>query len=40
MPPIALSAGDGASLTSVEEYYDRNDYWLEEGLARRRALLG
>ena len=26
---------------AVEEYYDRNDYWPEESLARRRrALLG
>jgi len=25
---------------SVEEYYDRNDYWPPESLARRRALLG
>ncbi len=25
---------------AVEEYYDRNDYWPEESLARHRALLG
>jgi hypothetical protein len=25
---------------AVEEYYDRNDYWPEASLARRRALLG
>ncbi len=25
---------------AVEEYYDRNDHWPEESLARRRALLG
>lgn len=25
---------------AVEAYYDRNDYWPAESLARRRALLG
>jgi len=25
---------------AVEEYYDRNEYWPEESLARRHALLG
>ena len=25
---------------AVEEYYDRNDHWPEESLARRRTVLG
>ena len=25
---------------AVEEYYDRNEVWPEESLARRRALVG
>lgn len=35
-PWIILPPG----VPAVEEYYDRNDYWPEESLARRRALLG
>lgn len=27
-------------IPAVEEYYDRNEYWPEESLARRRAVLG
>ena len=27
-------------MPAVEEYYDRSDYWPEESLARRRAVLG
>ena len=27
-------------IPAVEGYYDRNEYWPEESLARRRALLG
>ncbi len=27
-------------IPAVEEYYDRNEYWPEESLARRLALLG
>ncbi len=27
-------------MPAVEEYYDRNEYWPEESLARRRAVLG
>jgi hypothetical protein len=29
-----------ATTPSVPEYYDRNKYWPQESLARRRALLG
>ena len=35
-PWIVLPAGTRA----VEEYYDRNEYWSEESLVRRRAVLG
>ena len=35
-PWIILPPG----VPAVEEYYDRSDYWPEESLARRRALLG
>ena len=35
-PWIILPPG----VPAVEEYYDRNAYWPEESLARRRALLG
>ena len=35
-PWVVISPGAPA----VEEYYDRNEYWSEESLARRRALLG
>jgi len=35
-PWVVLPQG----MPAVEEYYDRNDYWPAESLARRRALLG
>lgn len=35
-PWVVLPPGSPA----VEEYYDRNDYWPEDCLARRRAKLG
>ena len=35
-PWIVLPPG----IPAVEEYYDRNEYWPEESLARHRALLG
>jgi len=35
-PRIVLPLG----IPAVEEYYDRNDSWSEESLARRRAVLG
>ncbi len=35
-PWVVLPPGTPA----VAEYYDRNDYWPDESLARRRALLG
>lgn len=35
-PWVVLPQGTPA----VEDYYDRNRYWPEESLARRRALLG
>ena len=35
-PWVALSP----NTPSVDLYYDRNDYWPEESLKRRRALLG
>ena len=35
-PWVVLPPGTPA----VEEYYDRNDHWPSESLARRRALLG
>jgi len=35
-PWVVLPQG----MPAVEEYYDRNDYWSAESLARRRALLG
>ncbi len=35
-PWIVLPPG----VPAVEEYYDRNEYWPEESLTRRRALLG
>jgi len=35
-PWVVLPRGTPA----VEEYYDRNDYWPAESLARRRTLLG
>ena len=35
-PWIVLPPGSPA----VEEYYDRNEYWPEESLERRRALFG
>jgi hypothetical protein len=35
-PWIVLPPG----IPAVEAYYDRNEFWPEESLARRRALLG
>ena len=35
-PWVALPPGTPA----VTEYYKRDDYWPEESLARRRAMLG
>ncbi len=35
-PWIVLPPG----LPALEGYYDRNEYWPEESLARRRAVLG
>jgi hypothetical protein len=35
-PWVVLPAG----IPAVEEYYDRNEYWPEESLARLRALPG
>ena len=35
-PWIVLPPG----VPAVEEYYDHNEYWPEESLTRRRALLG
>ena len=35
-PWVVLPEG----IPAVPEYYDRNRYWPEESLARRRALLG
>ena len=35
-PWIKLPPG----IPAVEGYYDRAEYWSEESLARRRALLG
>ncbi len=35
-PWVVLPAG----IPAVENYYDRNEYWPEESLARRRAVLG
>ncbi len=36
LPWIVLPPG----VPAAEEYYDRNEHWPEESLARRRALLG